>query len=380
MARTTLCAARGALVTQGPGGRHGAPELPPDDEVDPPPDRPALLRAMRAPPIVYRVEDRSILLPYYKRLLIDPALPLIPRSISPNAITHAGHLLNLAGVALLLALRPHQGVAFAAAAALLLAYVWCDNADGGHARRTGQCSALGEFLDHGLDALNVVYIAVYTCIGLGVTPGWWVALTLIIPTAATVTYWEQSHTGTFHLGLLNQVESTTILAGVLLACAALGDDFAARLALGGVSLQTAFCVWTVTQIAAGIVNGLFRVARKDPAALVTVAPLFAFDLAVAAAFARGALDLRSAVLAGAAGNVYLGLRMLVRRLGHERPGVDPAMLVGTGLFALAAVTRAAPRGEALAALAFAAYGALAARDVRVGLRRVGAALETRGSS
>lgn len=323
-------------------------------------------------PIEYRVEDRSILLPYYKRALVDPALKHLPATLSPNTITHVGHLLNLAGVVLLLVLRPHRGWAFVVAAALLLVYVWCDNADGGHARRTGQCSPLGEFLDHGLDTLNVVYIALFTCIGLGVSPAWWVALTLIIPTAATVTFWEQSHTGMFHLGLLNQVESTTILGGVLLACAAYGDDFSARITLGGVSLQTAFCVWTAAQITAGIVNGVARVVKTDAPALGSIAPLLAFDVAVYAAFATGALGLTAAVVVGIAGNVYLGVRMLVLRLGRRRPTADRAVLAGAAVLALAAATRGAVRGEALAALACAVYGAMTVRDTREGLRRVAA--------
>ena len=211
----------------------------------------------------YRVVDRSILLPLYKRLLIEPLLPYIPARVTPNAITHAGHLALLVGTAQLLAAWPSRGFGYVAATVLMQAQVWCDNADGGHARRTGQSSPLGEFLDHGLDVLNVAYIALLTCMGLGVSPGWWVALTLLVPTAVSVTYWEQSHTGTFQLGLLNQIESSVVLSGVLLAAAALGHDVYARVSIAGVSLQLAFCLWTVIQISVGIVRGLWRVARLD---------------------------------------------------------------------------------------------------------------------
>ena len=47
--------------------------------------------------------------------------------------------------------RAERGWPYIAAALFLTAYVFCDNADGGHARRTGQTSPYGEFLDHGLD-------------------------------------------------------------------------------------------------------------------------------------------------------------------------------------------------------------------------------------
>ena len=85
--------------------------------------------------------------------------------------------MNLLGVAVLLLARPHRGALFALPAVTLPVPVWCDNADGGHARRTGQCSPRGEFLDHGLETLNVVYIALLTCLALGVSPGWFVATT-----------------------------------------------------------------------------------------------------------------------------------------------------------------------------------------------------------
>src|SRR5260221_5390951 len=100
--------------------------------------------------LVYEVEDRSILLPLYRSLFVTPLLPVLPPRLSPNAITHAGHLCNLAGTLVLLALWPERGWPYLAAALGLHLYNWCDNADGAHARRTGQTSATGEFLDHGL--------------------------------------------------------------------------------------------------------------------------------------------------------------------------------------------------------------------------------------
>ena len=38
--------------------------------------------------LVYKADDRSILLPYYKRFLIEPTLPFIPARLHPNVITH----------------------------------------------------------------------------------------------------------------------------------------------------------------------------------------------------------------------------------------------------------------------------------------------------
>jgi len=324
----------------------------------------------------YRVEDRSILLPFYKRYLIEPALPYIPAGVSPNAITHAGHVANLAAVALLLGTGATRGWPFVAAAALMQLQVWCDNADGGHARRTHQCSPLGEFLDHGLDVLNVIYMGVLTCVALGATPGWWVALTLVIPSAVAVTYWEQCVTGVFRLGLLNQIESAVMLMGVLLASAWLGNDFTANLSVAGVSARLAFCVWVFVQVSVGLVRSAVRGARAAPSATPAIAPLLAFDLAIAAAFWTGTLDAPSAVLIGVAKNTFAGVRTLVRRLGHERPWVEPLLVGGIALLAAVTAIKAAgvalPEGtaRALAALACGVYGVRAALDARVGVARV----------
>ncbi len=72
---------------------------------------------------------------------------------------------------------------FLAAIVCLQLYTWCDNADGAHARRTGQASSLGELLDHGLDMLNTTYIAYAAAIGINAPPGWWVAIALVVPAA-----------------------------------------------------------------------------------------------------------------------------------------------------------------------------------------------------
>src|SRR5262245_4892968 len=151
---------------------------------------------MAKPGLAYTVRDRSLLLPLYKKLLISPFLPVISPRVNPNAITHAGHLLNLLGTALLLAFySPNGGWAFFVAAGTLHFYNWCDNADGGHARRTNQCSALGEFLDHGLDMLNATYIAYLSAMSIGAPPIWWVIIALTICGATAITYWEQAETG-----------------------------------------------------------------------------------------------------------------------------------------------------------------------------------------
>src|SRR6185295_18165961 len=208
--------------------------------------------------------------------------------LNPNTITHVGHLINFGGTVLLLALWPKRGWPFLTAMVLLQIYMWCDNADGAHARRTNQCSALGEFLDHGLDALNTVYIAYLTAMALGLSPMGWVTIALVIPGAGAVTYWEQTQTGVFRLGLLNQVESVTVLSFALTMAALFGNDVFERFSLFGISAQRGFFLWCVATILFGMVRGMQRVAARDGlAAVLPVGAFIAFGAAIAGAGATG---------------------------------------------------------------------------------------------
>ncbi len=86
--------------------------------------------------LAYNVRDRSILLPLYKRFFIEPTLRFIPERLDPNVITHAGQVICLTGLAVLVGFGSRSGGwAFFFAIAMAHLYLWCDNADGGHARQ-----------------------------------------------------------------------------------------------------------------------------------------------------------------------------------------------------------------------------------------------------
>ncbi|MEJ7729895.1 MAG: CDP-alcohol phosphatidyltransferase family protein [Polyangiaceae bacterium] len=327
----------------------------------------------------YRSDDRSILLPTYRRWLVEPALPLLPASLSPNAITHLGHLANLLGVGLLVTLWPERGWPFAAAALLLQLYVWCDNADGAHARRTGQCSPFGELLDHGLDILNVLYIAYLTALALGAPPLWWVAVVLLITGAASVTYWEQCQTGVFRLGMMNQVESALVLSATLLISAVWGTSvWEHELALG-ISFRQAMLLWCAATILFGVMRSMARVARvAGLGAALPVVGLIVFGGGVCAAAATGAISTVAAVMVATAVNIFFPARMLLWRLRSEPPRLELSIAAfALMLWAVAAWARAGlpldvPGARThldvasviLAALACAMFGGAALFDVR----------------
>jgi phosphatidylglycerophosphate synthase len=287
--------------------------------------------------LVYKVEDRSILLPYYRRFVVDPLLPLLPAKLSPNAITHIGHLLNLFGMVTLLLLRPERGWPFFLAAFTLHAYNWCDNADGAHARRTKQCSPYGEFLDHGLDQFNSVYMAFLTALGLGASPVEWVALALLIPGGPVVTFWEQSNTGVLRLGLLNQIESVVVLSTVLILSGIFGTTFWSQALVGGVSLRDALVIWPAATILFGMARNMVRVlAQCGLRATVPMLAYLLFSVAIFGAIVVGALTTPFAVALAAALNVHVGMRMLARRLKKEPPHVEPSVF-GGAVFTVALV-------------------------------------------
>jgi phosphatidylglycerophosphate synthase len=284
--------------------------------------------------LVYQVEDRSVLLPLYKRALVQPALRLIPARLHPNAITHAGHVCNLLGTAVLLLTWPRSGWPYAAAALGVNLYNWCDNADGAHARRTGQTSAGGELLDHGLDMLNTTYIAYLGAIGVGAPPLWWIAIALVLPAAAGATYWEQAETGTFHLGRVNQIESVLAETAVLATSAVFGVEAFERVRVGGITLRLAVIVLVTSIASAGVVHGMWRVARaKGSARVLPVLPLLAFCAVVELAAFRGAISFVAAAVIAAAGTVFFGLRMLAVRAAGEAPRVEGPLVVVTALLA-----------------------------------------------
>ena len=100
-----------------------------------------------------------------------------------------------------------------------LAYLTADNVDGPHARRTGQTSVLGEFLDHGLDGFASGAVLITTCFVLHIE-GLWMALFLALGTVGfIVTFLEQYRTGRLVLPELSSTEGVTVVVILeLLSC------------------------------------------------------------------------------------------------------------------------------------------------------------------
>ena len=321
----------------------------------------------------YSVEDRSLLLPWYKKRVVDPIVARLPRSLHPNTITHAGHLLNLVGLVAVLVSHPaHGGLVYLVPAITLHLYNFCDNADGAHARRTGQSSPLGELLDHGLDLLNVAYIATLSAFSLGATPLGTVAMVTCITGAAAAVYWEQAETGVFQLGLLNQVEATFVLAGVLVVDAIVGPERLGALHAGPVTLRDAITFVASAGSATAMLQSAYRVGKRRGAVLPFVT-ISLFGVAVMASVWSHTLAWQEATMISGMGYVFLGVRNLTLRMRGRKPLVETGVLVFAVVLLGASIamhlgidTRIFARGAA--ALGTLTLGVLSLHHARVGLR------------
>jgi phosphatidylglycerophosphate synthase len=162
-----------------------------------------------ATPLIYRAEDRAILLRVYQRLLWDRLLGVLPPSLKPNTITLVGESCALlAPVAAFFATRGIPSL-YLLSALLLFVYVTGDNIDGQHARRTAQTSALGEFLDHGLDGLASCAVLLSSAFALGIS-GWALAVLVALGSLGFGSvFWAQYRTGILVTPRVSAMEGVT---------------------------------------------------------------------------------------------------------------------------------------------------------------------------
>jgi phosphatidylglycerophosphate synthase len=290
-------------------------------------------------PPEYKADDRSLLLPYYKRFCVDPFLPLIPARMHPNTITHLGHLFMAIGAAVLLIARPTGGWLFAVTFALLWLYVFCDNADGAHARRTKQTSPLGEFLDHGLDLFNCVYIGAASAYSIGADDRTWILMGFMVPAACAAVYWEQANTGIFRTGLCSQIESSALFSSALIINTFYNYTFFTKPIVWGICLRDVIMVYTFSSVIWGIVRGIYVVGITGLGKLSPIVSLLALNVALLLAHLVGGVGVLPLVIIGNFSNCAFGLRMLSFRLRREKPRVDLLFCLATIAVVVAMIFR-----------------------------------------
>ena len=104
------------------------------------------------PEYSYHCTDKSLVMPFFKKVLVEPLARVTPYAIPANIISIATHLFLYLGTYLALTYGSTFKILFFLMPLFLLIYIVGDHLDGMQAKRTGTGSPLGEFTDHFLDA------------------------------------------------------------------------------------------------------------------------------------------------------------------------------------------------------------------------------------
>lgn len=209
----------------------------------------------------YQVDEKSLTQNFLLLFLWNPIVKWVPARITPNSITVCGWVCMVVSAFFIWAALGGNKWGYLGAAAFVFLYMTADNVDGAHARRTGQSSRLGEFLDHWLDSLNMVVINMSVILCLGFHDWLLVIVTLWMSIAFFATIWEHHHTGIFHSGRLGTNEGLLMVIGldVLLFAAPANWGWISyhgpthpTLALAFAYLTIAVCLVTVVKTAARV--------------------------------------------------------------------------------------------------------------------------------
>lgn len=157
----------------------------------------------------YNGKDDSIFVKLFYRKFWDWAITFMPIWIAPNLITLIGFFFELFSFALSfyysdgLAKPMPSWVCFVNGISLFI-YQLMDNLDGRQARRTGSSSPLGQFFDHGCDAITGVseLFKVAASFNLGVSKKTFYFI-FLMGFGFFFTSWEEYVTHRFYLGPIN---------------------------------------------------------------------------------------------------------------------------------------------------------------------------------
>lgn len=132
-----------------------------------------------------KAQKSSVGVSYYSRWLNRPLGRVLASAahvagLTPNQVTGVSALCSLAGLFLLVLVRPSVGVGLAVGLLLILGFAF-DSADGQLARLRGGGSRLGEWLDHVVDSGKTVLVHVGVLLvawRFWAVPTWWLLVPL----------------------------------------------------------------------------------------------------------------------------------------------------------------------------------------------------------
>ena len=157
----------------------------------------------------YSGTDNSIIARFILRPFWDKLIEYVPMWIAPNMITFAAFMIEFATFIVSFSFSDCLESEIPRWACILngvsiLIYQTLDNLDGRQARRTETSSALGQFFDHGCDAVNSIFIILKLVITLHIGNTFITYLFIFIMSIGfAFTAWEEYITHNFFLGIIN---------------------------------------------------------------------------------------------------------------------------------------------------------------------------------
>lgn len=278
------------------------------------------------PPTEYIVDDQELLLGFYKKLLWDRLVKRIPASIAPNSITILGQVCAILAVITAAAAAGGHPILYVVSAALLLGYLTCDNVDGAHARRTGQASPLGEFLDHGLDGLASAATLVITGIILRIDAVPFVLLCTLAAAGFALVFWEQFRTGLLVIAKFSATEGVTFLILVELLMAFTGDPTWLHFSMTEFTVGTAIVGVVLIGYAGAMAPPMIRASQKGTK-LWELLPVLAVAGSAVAFPVLGGNALIPAVAVGVFGADIVCRMIVLRHRGATGPILSPIHLL-----------------------------------------------------
>lgn len=169
----------------------------------------------------YSGTDDSICAKLFLRRFWDFLINFFPLTMAANTITFIGFLFEFVSFIVAFSLSDSLECRIPTWAMVLngislFVYQTLDNLDGRQARRTGTSSALGQFFDHGCDAITGVFIMiqVITTLNLGNTMESFIFVYLMGIGFALTSY-EEYVTHSFYLGYLNAPDEGLLLLSIM---------------------------------------------------------------------------------------------------------------------------------------------------------------------
>lgn len=275
------------------------------------------------PPTAYRVDDQELLLGFYKRVLWNRIIPRIPASVTPNSLTVIGQALGVLSCVATAGATAGYPILYIVAAVLLLAYLTFDNIDGAHARRTGQTSPLGEFLDHGLDGVASGAILILTGLMLQLDGFTMTLLCGIGSLGFTMLFWQQFRTGVLTIPKVSSTEGVSLLMVCLVLLGVLGEPAWIKFATDHLTAGTIIVPAVILAYVVACIPPVILVRKATGVAGWELVPLAAAMGAQVAFAGLGANGIIAAASAGIIGADVTARLIVLRHRGETGPFMSP---------------------------------------------------------